>query len=90
MKTSLTDRHVTAMHGELKALHARVWKLILVRVLAASHKLEKINHLRLLEKLRAWREKYGFDRTEVQSLWQHRSQGQMCPVNVSKHCQVNV
>ena len=53
------------MHAELKAIRKRVRKLIMVGEIAASHRLEEINFLRLREKLAASRINYRFDKIEV-------------------------
>ena len=47
---SFTERDVTVMHAELKAVYRRVRKLIMVRKIIATHRLEKMNRLRLLLK----------------------------------------
>ena len=80
------------MHAESKAIRKHVRKLILVREIAASHRLEEINHLRLRKKLAAWRGYYGFDRIGVHDEWlrQHRSQGTVCLIDDPKHYQINV
>ena len=75
---SFTEHDVTAMHGELKAVHKHVCKLFMFGVLGTPYKLEKMNHLRLREKLTAWRRHQGFDMIEVQNKRQHRSQGHVC------------
>ena len=64
-------------------------KLILVREIAVFHRLDKIYHLRLSEKLATWRS-IGFDRIEVQDEKQHRSQGHMCSVDDLEHYQIDV
>ena len=63
------------MHAELTAIHDRMQKLILVMEIVASHRLDQMNHLRLLENLAAWRRTNGFDRFEVLTERQHRTQG---------------
>ena len=50
---NFTKHDVTVMHAESAAFCTRVHKLILVREVAASHKLDKIHHPRLQDKLMA-------------------------------------
>ena len=69
---NFTKHDVTAMHAELAATRERVHKLILAREIAASYRLDQINHLRLQDKLAAWRRTNGFDRSEVLSKRQCR------------------
>ena len=44
---------VTGMHAELDTVPKRVHKLILVREVTASHRLDGMNHLRLLGSLQS-------------------------------------
>ena len=74
------------MHAELAATHERVHKLILVRDTAVSHRLEQMHHLLLLEKLTAWRRNDAFDRSEVLTEKQRRTQGCVYSVNDPEHC----
>ena len=53
------------MVADLAITRGRVRKLIRVRELAASHKLEKMRRVRMLEKQAAWKREDGFDRIEV-------------------------
>ena len=88
---SVTERDVTVMHAELKADCRRVHKLIVVRKIAAPHRLEEMNHLRLLEKLAALRGSYGFDRCDVRrGQWQPWSHGHVCLGNDPKHSLIDV
>ena len=62
---SFTERDVTVVHAELKAVCRCVQKLIMVRKSAASYQQKETNPLRLLEKLTAWKTSYGFNRCDV-------------------------
>ena len=53
------------MVSELATTRGRVRKLIQVRELAASHKLEQMQGVRMLEKQAAWKRDGGFDKIEV-------------------------
>ena len=53
------------MVSKLAITRGRVRKLIRVRELAASHKLEQMRRVRMLEKQVAWKREGGFDRIEV-------------------------
>ena len=79
-----------ATHAELTAICERVHMLILVRKIAASHKLEKMHHVRLLEKVAPWRRNDGFDRSEVLAERQRRTQRHVYSVDVSEHCGIKV
>ena len=43
------ERNVTVIYAEVKAICRRIRKLIMVRKIAASHRLGEMDHLRLLE-----------------------------------------
>ena len=66
---SFTERNITVMHAELKAVCKCVCKLIMVREVAGSYRLEEMDHLRLRENLEAWRQSYGFDRWNAHDGW---------------------
>ena len=65
VKIKFTEHDVTTMHAKLAAAREPVLKLIRIRELAACHKLEQMCHLRLLEKLTAWKRDDGFDRNKI-------------------------
>ena len=50
---------------DLAITRGRVRKLIRVRELAATHTLEKMRRMRILEKQAAWKRGGGFDRIET-------------------------
>ena len=79
-----------ATHAELTAICERVHMLILVREIAASHRLEQMYHLRLLEKVSVWRRNDGFDRNEVLAERQGRTQRHVYSVDGSEHCGIKV
>ena len=56
---------VITIHADLAAARERVHKLIGVKELDASHKLDEMNHLWLPEKLAVSRKINGFNRIEV-------------------------
>ena len=76
---------VIAIHAELTAARERVHTLMRVWDLTVSHKLDRMNHLRLLEKFAAWRRTNGFDMSEVLTETQHRAQGHTCSVDDPEH-----
>ena len=53
------------MVSELAITRGRVRKLVRVRELAASHKLEQLRRVRMLEKQAVWKKEGGFDSIEV-------------------------
>ena len=53
MKLNFTKHGVITMHAELSATRERVRELFLVKKTAASHGLDQMNHLQLLQKLAA-------------------------------------
>ena len=53
VKITFTEQEVTAIHAKLEAIRERVNKLIMTREIAALHKLDEMQHLRLLKKLAA-------------------------------------
>ena len=87
---NIIEHDVTAVYIELLVFHERAHKLILVREIAASHRMDKIHHLRLLEKLAAWRKNDGFDRSEVLAEKQRRIQEHVCSVDGPKHSEVEM
>ena len=90
LKMDFNKHDVIAMHAELATACERVHKRIKVRELATSHKLDHMNHLRLLKKLAAWRRTNGFDRNEVLAERQHRPQGHVCSVDDPKHYEYQI
>ena len=53
------------MLKDLTEIRGRVHRLIRVRELAASHLLEQMRRVRMLEKQAAWEREGGFDRIEI-------------------------
>ena len=53
------------MLADLAAVRERVHKLIRVRELAASHKLEQMLHVQMREKAAGWMREDSFDRNEI-------------------------
>ena len=87
---SFTERDVTVLRAELKAVCRRGRKLIMVRKIVATHRQEKMNHLRVLEKCAVWR-KNGLDRCNVHhGQWRPWSHGHVSSRNDPKHSQTNV
>ena len=64
-KTTFPERDVRLMVADLAVTRGRVRRLIRVRELAASHKLEQMQCARMLEKQAAWKREGGYDRIEV-------------------------
>ena len=75
LKMNLNKHDVIAMFAELAAARNSVHRPIRVRGFAASHMSDQTSHLRLVEKLAAWRRTNEFDRSEVLAERQHRTQG---------------
>ena len=88
MEINSTEQDITTMHAELTAICERVQKLILVKENAASHRLDEIYHLQLLEKLVAWRRNNEFARSEVLTERKRRTRGRVCSVDDPKHCKI--
>ena len=78
------------MHAKLAAGHERVHKLILVREIASSHRLDKMHLFRLLEKLAAWRRSNDFDKREVLTENQHIIHGRVCSVDDPEHSKIDM
>ena len=55
LKKNFDQHDVIATHAELTTTCERVRKVSLVRKITAFHILDQINHLRLLDKIAAWR-----------------------------------
>ena len=53
------------MIAEVEATSWRLCECIRVKELAATHRLEQIRRLRMLEKQKAWKRETGFDRIEI-------------------------
>ena len=53
VKMNFTEHNLIAMHAELAAFCEPMHKLILVREIAASHRLDQMHHLRLLKTVAA-------------------------------------
>ena len=62
---SFTEQGEIVMHAELAVIRERAHKLVLVREIAASRRLDKIHYLRLRGKLAVWRRNNGFDRSKA-------------------------
>ena len=73
---------MAALHAEVEAICKRVRKLIIVREIAASHRIDEMNHLRLRKTLAVWKTNNDFDKIDVQDERQHRSQGHVCSVDI--------
>ena len=56
-----TERDVPTRHSELAAVRARGHKLIRVKELATSHKVEQMCHLRLPETVSGWKRYYDYN-----------------------------
>ena len=66
-KMIFPDREQGA-HKMVLEVEATCWRLrecIRLRLLAATHRLERIHRLRMLEEQKAWRREAGFDRIEI-------------------------
>ena len=64
-KTSIEDHDVRKMIAELEAINWNLRERIRVRELAATHRLERMRRLRMLEEQEAWKREPGFDRVEI-------------------------
>ena len=62
-----TEHNGTAMHAELNAVRKQARKLILVTEIVTSHRLDEMNHLRLREKLAAWRREMVLTRSRYRT-----------------------
>ena len=62
MKMSSTEDKVITMHAELPAIREHVHTLNLVREIAASHRLEQMDHLRRLKTIAFWQRNNGLRR----------------------------
>ena len=86
-----TERSVTVMHAKVKSVCRYVRKLVMVRRIAASHKLEEMKHFRLPEKLSAWRRGCACSFYDVyDGQWQRWSQGHVGLGAYTKHTQIDV
>ena len=89
---SFTECDVRVMLAELRETCRRVRKLSMVWKAVATHRLEKRNHLRLREKLSAWRRSHGSNRCNVYDgqCWRPSSYGHVCLGDDPKHSQIDV
>ena len=86
VKMAFTEHEVIVMHAELAAISERAHKLILVRKIAAFHRLEQMHHIRILEKLAVWRERKVLMGVRYWS----KTLGRVYSVENSKHCGIEV
>ena len=86
---TFTEHDVTVMHTELAALRDRVNKRILVSKIAASHKVEQMRHLRLLERVGACKREDGFD-IERNSCEAAQDLGRVCSVDNPEHSEIEI
>ena len=76
VKMSFTKKQVTAMLAELAALRAHVYNLIiLVEEIVASHRLECLHSIQLLERHTPGRRTNDFDRRDIRVERQRRTEG---------------
>ena len=59
MKRKFTEHVVTTMHAELATVSEPVYKHTQAEELVASHKLERMPHVRMLVNLAAWTNEKG-------------------------------
>ena len=78
------------MLAKLDAIRERLHKLVLVREIAASHRLDQMNHLRLQKKLTTWRRNNCCERNETLAVRQRRTQGRVCSVDNPGHFESKV
>ena len=78
------------MHPKLAAVCERMHNIFLVREVVASHRLEHMHSLRLLENLAASRRNNVFDRSEGMADRQRRILGRVYSVDDPEHCGIDV
>ena len=61
----IEERDVRQMIEEVEATSWRLRECIRVRELTATHKLGRMDRLRMLEEQKAWKREAGFDRIEI-------------------------
>ena len=65
-KVTTVDEHDFAkMNAEVEATSWRLREMIRVRELAATHRSGQMRRLLMLEKQKAWKREFGFDRIET-------------------------
>ena len=62
---SIEERNVRKMTAEVEATSWRLRECIRVRELAATHRLERVRRLRMLEEQEAWKREVDFDGIKV-------------------------
>ena len=62
---SIEERNVRKMIAEVEATSWRLRECIRVRELAATHRLERVRRLRMLEEQEAWKREVDFDGIKV-------------------------
>ena len=65
IKMTIPERDVRLVVADLAIIRGCVRKLIRVRNLAASHKLEQMRSVKMLKQRATWMRENGFDRIEV-------------------------
>ena len=87
---SFTESYETAIHAKLAAIRESVHKLVLVKGIAVSHRLDQLHYLRLLEKLATWMTTNGFDRSEELAERERRIQGRVSSIDDPENSEIEV
>ena len=87
---SFTECDVRVKLAELRETCRRIRKLNMILKTVDTHRYKEVNHLRVLEKLEAWRS-HGFNGCNVYNgQWQPSGYERACSGDDQKHSQIDV